>query len=101
MSIDCITVTISKGKTIMEYDFSGLCADQIEKLEKRLSSLKKAFTKDYAIALHIINNKHANDNEGIIKIAIDDIFNDVANKASIFYTECMNKIQRLLLENIK
>ncbi len=85
----------------MEYDFSGLCADQIDKLEKRLSSLKKLFMKEYIIALNVINNRNANDNRNIIKTEIDDLFNDVANKSSIFYTECMNKIQRILNENIK
>lgn len=85
----------------MDYDFSGLCADQIEKLDKRLASLKKSFIKEYVVALNVINNKNANDCRGTIKTEIDDLFNDVANKASIFYTECMNKVQRVLTSNIK
>jgi hypothetical protein len=85
----------------MDYDFSGLCADQIEKLDKRLASLKKAFIKEYVVALNVINNKNANDNRGAMKTEIDDLFNDVGNKASIFYTECMNKVQRVLTTNLK
>lgn len=85
----------------MDYDFSGLCANQIEKIEKRLTSLKKAFIKEYTVALHVINNKHLNDKLGTLKVEIDDLFNDTGNKASIFYTECMNKVQRLLATNLK
>lgn len=84
----------------MDYDFSGLCADQVEKLEKRLQSLKKSFIKEYMIGLNIINNTNANENRGTIKTQIDDLFNDVANKAAIFYTECMNKVQRVLTTNL-
>lgn len=84
----------------MDYDFSGLCADQIEKLGKRLESLKKAFIKEYVVALNVINNATANDKRGEIKTEIDDLFNDTANKASIFYTECMNKVQRVLTKNL-
>lgn len=84
----------------MDYDFSGLCADQIERLTKRLESLKKTFIKDYAFALNIINNPHANDKRGEIKVQVDDILNDVANKSVIFYTEAMNKVQRVLKEHV-
>lgn len=85
----------------MEYDFSGLCADQLEKLEKRLLSLKKAFIKEYIIALHVINNKNANDKEEELKVKISDLLTDTANKSSIFYKECMNKVQRSIKEIIK
>ena len=84
----------------MDYDFSGLCADQVEKLDKRLTSLKKAFIKEYMVALNVINNSRANDNRDAIKIELDDLFNDTANKASIFYTECMNKVKRILTSNL-
>lgn len=85
----------------MDIDFSGLCADQIDKLDKRLVSLKKAFIKEYVVALNVINNANANENKGAIKIEIEDLLNDTAKKASIFYTECMNKVQRVLINNIK
>lgn len=92
---------INNGEIIMEYDFSGLCADQIDTLEKRLISLKKSFIKDYVVSLNVINNKNANDNRSVIKTDIDDLFNDVLNKTSIIYTECMNKVQRVINSNIK
>lgn len=85
----------------MDYDFSGLCADQLEKLSKRLTSLKKSFLKEYEIALHVINNRHANEKMGEIMIGVDDILNDVARKTAIFYTEGMNKVQHNLTHNLK
>lgn len=85
----------------MDYDFSGLCADQIEKIDKRLASLKKAFVKEYVIALNVINNSNANEHHEEIKVRIADILNDTANKASIFYKECMNKIQGNIAEFIR
>lgn len=85
----------------MDYDFGGLCCDQLEKLDKRLEALKKVFIKEYSIALNVINNPNANEHRGSIKTEIDDLFNDVANKASIFYTECMNKVQKVLSNHLK
>lgn len=87
---------IGKERDDMEHDFSIMCNDQIEKLEKRLTSLKKSFLKEYDLALNVINNTQANENRGTIKIELEDLLNDTAKKASIFYTECMNKIQRVL-----
>lgn len=84
----------------MDYDFSGLCADQVERLDKRLESLKKSFVKDYAFALNIINNPIANDKRSEIRVQVEDILNDVAKKASIFYVEAMNKVQRVLREHV-
>ena len=34
------------GENLMDYDFSGLCSDQLEKLTKRLQSLNKSFVKE-------------------------------------------------------
>lgn len=85
----------------MDYDFSGLCADQIEKIEKRLTSLKKAFLKEYSIALNVINNENANEHREEIKTKISDLLNDTANKSVIFYNECMRKVQGNLAEFIK
>lgn len=84
----------------MDYDFSGLCVDQIEKLEKRLQSFKKACIKEYEIILHAINHPIANEHIGSIKTEVDDLFNDCTNKASIFFTECMNKSQRVLKKHL-
>lgn len=46
----------------MDYDFSGLCTDQLERLNKRLMSLEKVFIKEYELALGVINNPVANEN---------------------------------------
>jgi hypothetical protein len=85
----------------MDYNFSGLCADQIEKLEKRLDAFKKACIKEYVVALNVINNRNANEKRSDLKSQIDDLFNDTKNKCSGFYTKCMNEAQRILTDNLK
>jgi hypothetical protein len=80
----------------MEFDFSGLCADQLEKLKKRLESLNKASIKEYNIALNVINNPEQYEHRGEIMIGVEDQLRDVVKKCEIFYTEAMNKVQREL-----
>ena len=80
----------------MDYDFSGLCSDQLEKLSKRLTSLNKAFVKEYKLALNVINNPKANEHRSETIIAIEDLLRDQVGKTEIFYTETLNKIQREL-----
>ena len=80
----------------MDYDFSGLCADQLEKLTKRLQSLNKAFVKEYKMAMNVINNPIANEHRGETMVEIEDLFRDQVGKCEIFYTETLNKIQRAL-----
>lgn len=80
----------------MDYDFSGLCADQLEKLEKRLTSLNKSFIKEYKLALNVINNSQTNENRNEIVTEVEDHLRDVVNKSQIFYTEALNKVQRAL-----
>lgn len=77
----------------MDYDFSGLCADQLFKLEKRLTALNKTYKKEYELALNVINNPLQYENRGEIMLAIDDQLRDVVNKCEIFYNEAMNKVQ--------
>lgn len=77
----------------MEYDFSGLCADQLEKLKKRLESLNKACIKEYKLALNVINNPTSNEHRGEIMVSVEDHMRDVVGKCEIFYTETMNKVQ--------
>ncbi len=84
----------------MDYDFSSLCADQIEKLDKRLKSLNKACLKEYKVALNVINNPKENEHRGETVASVEDLLNDVANKCQIFYTENMNKIQRELAKHL-
>ncbi len=84
----------------MDYDFSGLCADQLFKLEKRLQSVNKAFVKEYKFALDIINNKESNDHRGEIMTVIEDHLRDVMGKTSIFYIEALNKVQRELTKHL-
>ena len=84
----------------MDYDFSGLCSDQIEKLTKRLESLHKSFLKDYYLALNVINNSKANDNREEIFIEVSDLLHDQVSKSAIFYTETLNKVQRVLSKHL-
>lgn len=80
----------------MDYDFSGLCADHLEKLNKRLSSLNKSFVKEYKLGLNIINHPKQNECRNEILTEIEDALREVIAKAEIFYTEALNKVQRSL-----
>ena len=84
----------------MDYDFAGLCADQLEKLDKKLESLNKAFVKDYKFSLNIINDPVSNDNRGAIIQEIEDLLRDQVSKSSILYTETLNKVQRVLKKHL-
>lgn len=80
----------------MEYDFSGLCADQLFVLEKRLESFKKAVIKEYVMTLNVVNNPIEQDHRGETKIDIENVLNDTAKRCAIIYTESMNRVQRIL-----
>jgi hypothetical protein len=80
----------------MEFDFSGLCADQLEKLAKRLQSLNKSFIKEYKLALNVINHPVANEHRNETFVTIEDLLRDQVGKCEIFYTETLNKVQREL-----
>lgn len=80
----------------MDYDFSGLCADQLEKLRKRLESINKAFVKEYQFALNVINNPVSNEHRGETLVEIEDALRDITTKTEIHYTEALNKVQRSL-----
>lgn len=84
----------------MDYDFAGLCADQVEKLKKKLEAFNKALIKDYKFSINIINNPTANKNRGVILQEIEDLLHDQANKSEIFYIETFNKVQRVLKNHL-
>ena len=84
----------------MDYDFSGLCGDQLEKLQKRLVSLNKAFVKEYKIALNVINNATEHEHREETLFALEDLLRDVSNKCEIFYTESLNKVQGALRKHL-
>lgn len=85
----------------MDYDFSGLCCDQLEKLKKRLESLNKSFVKEYKLALNVINNPIANEKHGEIFVEVEDLLRDQVGKCEIFYTETLNKVQRTLGKHLQ
>ncbi len=80
----------------MDYDFSGLCADQLEALKKRLESFNKSIVKEYNLALNVINNSTANEHRGEITVEVEDLLRDQVKKTEIFYIETMNKVQKVL-----
>lgn len=84
----------------MDYDFSGVCADQLEKLTKRLQSLNKAYMKEYKLALNVINNPVANEHRSETFVEVEDLLRDQVGKCEIFYTETLNKIQRVLAKHL-
>ena len=80
-----------------DHDFSALCAEQSEQLEKKLTALHKSFVKDYQMAINVINNTNLNNNIADVRIEIADILNDQLNACTIFYKETFINIQRTLL----
>lgn len=84
----------------MDYDFSGLCADQLEKLKKRLEALNKSFVKEYKFALNVINHPVTNEKRGEIFVEVEDLLRDQIGKSEIFYTETLNKVQRSLAKHL-
>lgn len=84
----------------MDYDFSGVCADQLEKLSKRLEALNKAYIKEYKLALNVINNPVANEHRKETFTEVEDLLRDQVTKCAIFYTETLNKVQRALAKHL-
>jgi hypothetical protein len=80
----------------MDYDFGGLCCDQLDKLEKRLESLRKAYLKEYRMSLNIINSTKAHEKREQIMIEIDDVLRDEINKSNVTWTRRMNEVQNIL-----
>lgn len=80
----------------MDYDFSGLCADQLEILRKRLNTLHKKFMTEYMISLNVINNENANDHRDEIINDIIDIQSDLEKTVSQLGVQAANKIQAVL-----
>lgn len=84
----------------MDYDFASLCLDQLEKLQKRLTSLNKANIKEYKISLNVINDETEREHRSETITEIEDILRDVAGKCEIFYNEAFNKVQRALTKHL-
>lgn len=97
---NCFIVQLITGEVKMDYDFSGLCADQLEKLAKRLQSLNKSFVKEYKLALNVINSAKANEHRSEVFTEIEDLLRDQIGKTEIFYTETLNKVQRALAKHL-
>lgn len=84
----------------MDYDFTTMCTDQLERLEKRLESLKKAFMKEYKIALNVLNSPLANKNRTEIMYDVETIFNDTASASKSIYAASMNKVMTVLKRDL-
>ena len=84
----------------MECDFSGLCADQLFILEKRLESFKKSCLKEYVLSLNVINQSEEQEHRGETKVELDDIFNDASKRAQLVYTEALNRAQKVLAKHL-
>lgn len=82
----------------MDYDFSGLCGDQLDKLQRRLESLSKAFMKEYVLALNVINNNNVMEHKAEIFIAIENVLHDQAEEAAIRYSRTLNVVQGIMKE---
>ncbi len=93
-------VLMPTEEIVMDYDFSGLCADQIAIIDKRLEAMGKKFIKEYHLALNVINHSIVNEKRGEIVQEVEDALRDTRHKSVIFFTECMNKVQKALIRNM-
>jgi uncharacterized protein YejL (UPF0352 family) len=84
----------------MDYDFSTLCADQIEKLQKKLISINKSFMYEYKLSLNVINNRIANDHRGEIANEVEDLLSDQVTKCCVQYMETLRKVQSALARHL-
>lgn len=80
----------------MEYDFSTLSADQIEKLAKRLTSINKSFINEYKLAMNVINSQGVNDHYDEVMNELKDIFSDQVTKCESLYVTTLGKVHQIL-----
>jgi len=80
----------------MEYNFSTLAADNLEKIESRFTKLSKSILKEYLLALSVINSESVNKNWETIELTISDIFHDSVHKSLINWTQSLKLIEELL-----
>ena len=80
----------------MEYNFSGMCADQTFLLKKRIDALNERFKNQYAAAINLINCALEDDKRIDMSVEISDLLNDQANQCEILYTNTMNKVVQVL-----
>jgi hypothetical protein len=80
----------------MEYDFQTLFNDQLDKLDKKLTSFNKSIVKEYKIALNVINSKNEqeNRNENFDKIQI--LLSDALCKSHGSYNKIFDNIEEIL-----
>lgn len=82
----------------MDYDFSSLNSDQLEKLVKKLDSFNESLIKSYKITLNVINNSVELDHRDETIVELEDELRDVLNHAHILYAKTLNKCQELLVK---
>lgn len=80
----------------MEYDFSTLSADQIEKLAKRLTSINKSFISEYKLALNVINSQGINDHYDEVMNELTNIFSDQVGACESLYVTTLGKVHQIL-----
>lgn len=84
----------------MDYDFPGICTTHLEKLEKKLHNIHKGLVKDYNFALDVINSPSVNSKRNEVTTELETLFFEHVSKSMIFYTETLNKVQRVLKKHL-
>jgi hypothetical protein len=80
----------------MEYNFSSLCSDQIERLLKKLEASNKSFISEYKMALNVINSHNLNSRWDEVMEEVHCLMDAQVKHWEATYTETLNKVQRAL-----
>jgi hypothetical protein len=84
----------------MEYNFHGLCGDQLEKIEKRLESAKKSFMKEYDVALNIIETTYQKEHREEKRQDLISLFDDTKKALMILYASHLQKVMTVLARDL-
>lgn len=82
----------------MEYNFTTLATDNLEKLETRFTKLSKLILKEYYLALEVINNRKVNDHFDEIEIQLLDIFHDAVHQSLSVWSTALKQVE-IILDN--
>jgi len=84
----------------MRYDFSGLSADHLAALEKKLTSMKKSFFGDYNLIFDAITNEDFQKCRGELTTIMDDKYNDQINKSLAGFSKTMLEVNETIKQYI-
>lgn len=84
----------------MEYNFQGLCGDQLEKIEKRLESAKKSFMKEYDVTLNVIETQYQKNHREEKRQDLITLFDDTKKALIAIYAKHLNCVMQVLARDL-